>query len=404
VSALAFLLTMLPAPLRAATNQLSCSPTSLTYGIVTVGQTETLLVAVTNNGQARVTISGVSSSNTKFTVAKLKLPLVLAAGASLEVSLTFAPTVPGLVTGQVTFVSNASNPILQLGLGGTGASSEDVTASPGSVSFGNVQVGGTATVPVVLTNTRTWSVTLASLKTIGSEFSVSGAKFPLTLAAKKSVKLNATFQPQVAGLTGGSFFISGPKLNVPLTGTGTSATKAQLTVTPATLNFGNVATGTTETLTAGLSASSGSLTVSSLSSSSSQFAVPGVSFPLTIPAGHEVSLNVTFTPKNNGKTSGTLSFVSNAANSLASEGLSGTGTAPYVSLSWSASKSEVTGYNIYRSTSQKGSYTKINSTLDPDTTYTDTTVVAGTYYYATTAVNSGGKESGYSNQVKVVVP
>jgi hypothetical protein len=35
----------------------------------------------------------------------------------------------------------------------------------------------------------------------------------------------------------------------------------------------------------------------------------------------------------------------------------------------------------------------------------DSTIVDGkTYYYATTAVNSSGKESGYSNRVKIVVP
>jgi fibronectin type 3 domain-containing protein len=63
------------------------------------------------------------------------------------------------------------------------------------------------------------------------------------------------------------------------------------------------------------------------------------------------------------------------------------------------------GYNIYRKASLAGSYAKINSKVDPNTTYTDATVVHGTtYYYATTAVNSKGKESDYSNRVEVVVP
>jgi fibronectin type 3 domain-containing protein len=84
----------------------------------------------------------------------------------------------------------------------------------------------------------------------------------------------------------------------------------------------------------------------------------------------------------------------------------GTGTAAFVSLSWIAStSSEVTGYNIYRKTSPTGSYTRINSKLDPNTNYTDATVIHGTtYYYATTAVNSKGKESEYSSGVEVVVP
>jgi len=405
VIALASLLTMLPARVHAAASHLSGSQTTLRYGRVVLGQTETLIVAVTNNGQANVTVSRVTTSNAKFKVSRLRLPQVLTAGENLEVSVTFAPTATGWAGAQVTFVSNASNPVLSLRAGGTGVTREEVTASPTSVSFGNVGVGGTATLPVVLTNTRAWKITLTSLQTTGSAFSVSGARFPLSLAAGQSVKLKATFKPRVVGLTGGSSFVSGPGLDIPLTGTGTAASASLLTIIPTTLSFGNVSVGTIQTLTAGLIAKGGNVTVSSVASSSSPFAVPGAVFPLTIPAGQEVSLNVTFTPQNTGKTSAMLSFASNAANSPTPEPLAGTGTAPFVILSWSASTSDVTGYNVYRNTSGTGSYTRINSSLDPDTTYTDVGVVGGTtYYYVTTAVNSSGLESGHSNQVRVAVP
>ena len=281
----------------------------------------------------------------------------------------------------------------------------EVIASPASLSFGKVGVGESSTLPVVLINTRPRRVTLKSVQITGRAFSVSGATFPLTLAAGQRVRLNAAFKPEVDGLTDGSLSISGPALRVPLTGTGTSASRPHLAMIPGTLSFGSVSVGTTETLTLGLRASGGSVTISSLSSSSSQFAVPGVAFPLTIPAGEESSLNVTFTPQNDGNKSAKLSLASNAANSPASEPLTGTGTAPYVTLSWNASTSEVTGYNVYRSTSRTGRYSKINANLDPDTTYRDATIVGGsTYFYATTAVNSSGQESSYSNRVEVVVP
>jgi hypothetical protein len=398
------ILVTLPAQLLAGAKQLNCSPTRLGYGRVAVGRAETLLVAVTNSGQASVTISSVTANHSEFKVSKLKLPQVLAAGASLEVSVTYTPSAAGWVGGQLTFVTTASNPTLTLGVGGLGVTTEMVTASPASVAFGNVAVGASSTLPFVLTNKRAQAVTLSSLQITGSAFSVGGAGFPLTLAGGQSVKLNATFRPQAAGLTGGSAFVSGAALNLPFTGTGTAASKRQLTITPATLNFGNAAVGTTETLTAGLNASGGSVTISSVSSSNAEFAVPGVEFPLTIPVGQEVSLNITFTPKNKGKASGTLSFDSNAADSP-SEALAGKGTAPYVSLSWIASSSQVAGYNVYRRASRTGAYAKINSSLDPYTMYTDATVVSGgTYYYATTAVNLSGEESSLSNQVKVAVP
>jgi hypothetical protein len=79
-----------------------------------------------------------------------------------------------------------------------------------------------------------------------------------------------------------------------------------------------------------------------------------------------------------------------------------------VSLAWIASTtSTVIGYNIYQSTVSGSSYTKINSSLilAPVVSYTDTTVQsATTYYYVTTAVDAGGAESIFSNEVSAVIP
>ena len=74
-------------------------------------------------------------------------------------------------------------------------------------------------------------------------------------------------------------------------------------------------------------------------------------------------------------------------------------------LTWDASTSRVVGYNVYRGANPNGPYTKINSTLDPNTSYSDSTVQAGqTYYYLTTAVDKDGVESAYSNQTEAVIP
>jgi uncharacterized membrane protein len=77
-----------------------------------------------------------------------------------------------------------------------------------------------------------------------------------------------------------------------------------------------------------------------------------------------------------------------------------------VALSWTASTSPgVIGYNAYRSTTSGGPYTKLDSSLIPTTNYTDQMVQSGyTYYYVTTAVNSQGQESVYSNQAAATIP
>ncbi len=379
----------------ASTQQLTCAPCTLRFGAVPIGQTETEVAVLANSGQTSVTVSAANLSGTGFSLSNLTLPLVLAAGQSVSLNVTFSPTVTGWTGGKGTITSNASNSKLQLQLGGSGTTSDSLVASPASVSFGQVAIGSSTTVPVVLSNTRTWSLKITAWQMTGNGFSASGPALPFTLNGGQSVTLNLTFAPQTAGISGGSVFVTGPSLSVPLNGTGTTSAAGQLTITPSLLNFGDVTVGTTGTQPITMSAANASVTVTADASSSSQFVLNGVSLPLTIAAGQSLSFNAAFTPTGSGTVSGSLSFTSNASNKQTSESLTGTGTLKQysVNLYWNAS-TNVAGYNVYRSTSSNGSYSKINSSLDPNTAYTDSSVASGaTYYYEATAVNSSGQES-----------
>ena len=76
-----------------------------------------------------------------------------------------------------------------------------------------------------------------------------------------------------------------------------------------------------------------------------------------------------------------------------------------VSLTWSASVDPVIGYNVYRSLTSGGPYSKLNSSLVTITSYIDQTVQSGhTYYYVVTAVDSQQNESAYSNEAAATVP
>ena len=72
-------------------------------------------------------------------------------------------------------------------------------------------------------------------------------------------------------------------------------------------------------------------------------------------------------------------------------------------LAWSPnSEPDIVGYNIYRSTNSGYPYTKLNSTLHPDTTFVDTDItVADAYYYVVTARIKPGSESRYSNEIQI---
>ena len=396
---------LVPTCVAAAAPQLVCTPPSLRFGTVSTGQSETQFVVLTNTGSSSVNVSAITPRGSEFTVSALKLPLTLAAGQSVTLNVAFAPTNTGGSGGKLTFTSNASNPTLLLSMGGTGVSSEAMTAKPATLSFGSVAVGKSATLPVVLTNNRTWNQVLTAFQTVGTGLSVTGPGLPMSLASGQSVTVNVTFTPQSTAVVGGGLFVSGPTLNVPVLGAGAASTVGQLSVGPSSLAFGSVMIGENTTEQALLTATGGPVTVSSASSSSGLFSLPGATFPLVIPAGQSVPVNVVFTPQAAGQFSGTLSLLSNASNSQATEPLSGTGTAPQVSLSWNPSTSQVSGYNIYRRLAPSGSYARLNASLDATTSFVDTGVTAGlTYDYATTAVNSSGLESAYSNQVQIQIP
>lgn len=402
---LTLLAAMLPVYAGAATRQLTCTPSPMRFGAVPIGQSETQIVVLTNTGTTSVTVTANNTTGSEFSVSNPTLPLTLSAGQSVSVNVTFSPTTTGWALGSSTFTSTASNPQLQLQFGGTGAKTAGVTASPSSLSFGQITVGSSSTLPVVLTNTRSFNVTLSALQLSGAGFSVSGAAFPVTLSAGQSITLNLTFTPLSASTSSGSAFVTGPSLNVPLNGTGTVTTAGQLTITPSSVNFGNVSVGTTETQPITMSATGSSVTVSSDASSSAQFVLNGASLPFTIAAGQSLSFNVAFTPQTSGTVSGSLSFTSNASTSQTVESLTGDGTTQTysVNLYWNAS-TDVSGYNVYRSTASNGTYAKINTALDPSTAYTDNGVAAGaTYYYEATAVNSSGQESALSTPPVVAV-
>ena len=391
------------------TGQLTTNPTSLIFGSVQLGNSQTLAATLTNSGAASLTISAVSTSSS-FVVSGLSLPITLSASQSASFGVTFSPTSSGTVAGGMTITSNASNPTVTVPLSGTGITPGQVVASPTSLSFGSVAVGSSASLSQTLTNSGGSTLTISQITPGGTGFGMSGIVLPLSLAAGQSTTFSVSFAPQSGGSLAGNLAVSSTgsnsSLSVPLSGTG--SLPGQLTLSPMSLNFGSVVVGTTQSQSGVLSAGSSAITVSSVGVSGSQFSVSGISLPVTIASGGSVSFQVAFAPQTAGAASSNITFVSNAANSPTVQSLSGTATAPQhsVALSWNTStSSDVMGYNIYRGTVSGGPYTRINSSLTTAPYSTDSTVQGGqTYYYVTTAVDSTGMESTYSNQVQALIP
>lgn len=182
------------------------------------------------------------------------------------------------------------------------------------------------------------------------------------------------------------------------------AQTSTLTASPSSIAFGQVIIDSTSSKSVTLTNTGAAPLTVSQATASANFSVDTSQLPFALAPGQNATISVAFAPKASGNLSGTATFTTDIAGS-AKVTLTGTGLHA-VDLSWNASTGpNVVGYNVYRSQISGGPYTKINTSLVPGTTYVDTTVQkCQTYYYVTTAVNSSGVESTYSNEVKIVVP
>ena len=282
-----------------------------------------------------------------------------------------------------------------------------LTATPSSISFGNVIVNKSRTQTVTLTNTGDSSLKITQDKVTGTGFSIKGLSLPLTLAAGQSTTFQVTFAPAATYSVTGSILIAigdpaCPAATVTLSGTGITR---HISLRPISTFFGRNIVGSKSTLPVFLyNTGTGSVTISEATVTGTGFSISGLSLPLTLAAGQDTNFSVTFAPTAAGRVTGSVSIVSNAANLLINEPLAGTGIHA-VNLSWEASTSLVAGYNVYRGRVSGGPRRKMNSSLVTETAYTDTAVHTGrTYYYVTTAVDSSGNESAYSNEVQASIP
>ncbi len=220
-------------------------------------------------------------------------------------------------------------------------SAGQLVVNPSTVNFGSVQIGGSVSQSVVLSNALSSNLTISQATVSGTGFAFSGLGMPATLAPGQSVSLTTTFAPQSGGtVTGGlSLAYSFPKTKARgkgspnsngtatlyLTGTGTSP--GQLTANPSSLNFANVQVGGSLTLMDSLTNTGGaSVTILQASVTGTGFGMSGLNVPLTLNPGASVTFSAVFTPQSATNASGSITVTSDAFNTPLTVPLSGTGT------------------------------------------------------------------------------
>ncbi len=343
-----------------APGTLESSPSSLGFGSVTIGSSQSVSEKLTNTGGSTVTISQIGSSGTGFSVSGITASVTLTAGQSVSFSVSFKPVASGSASGNLTVTSSSSNPTLTIPLTGTGVTPGALASNPATLSFGNVTVGSNQSLSETVTNTGGTSVTISQVGISGSGFTLSGITAPVTLSSGQSATFNVTFTPTTAGSSSGSVTItsngSNPTLTIGLSGTGVAP--GVLGSNPTSLSFGNVTVGSNQSLSETVTNTGGtSVTISQVGVSGSGFTLSGITAPLTLSAGQSATFSVTFTPTTAASASGSVTITSNGSNPTLTMPLSGTGTAAVGQLAVSPTTLAIGSVVVGTSGSASGSLT-----------------------------------------------
>jgi hypothetical protein len=308
------------------TGVLSASSGSVSFGNTAVGSTATLTASLTNTGLAAVNISQATISGTGFTVMGASPAGSVGVGQSVTVTIQFAPQTTGAASGMFTVTSDASNSPASVALTGMGTQ-PGISVAPPSLSFGSVNVGSSASQNVTVTNASSGIITVSGVTSTGAGITVNGV-FPQTLNAGANATFEVQFAPAVTGNVSGSVSIANTAPGSPtiLAVSGTGA-QAQIAVNPSSVNFGNVATGDTNSQPIQISnGGTATLTISQVTMTGGGNGFGTIlSTPLAIQPGKSASFNATLTPSSTGTFSGSISLVSNAPNSPLTINLTGAG-------------------------------------------------------------------------------
>ena len=236
---------------------------------------------LTNNSTFSINGSQITTSG-PFTVLNSNGCTTIAAGASCTINVIFTPTALGAATG--TLSANAGATSLLSALTGTGI--PDLAFSLSNLTFGSLDVGGSASQSFSVTNTASGvvPVTLPNVTTLtptATEFGLT-TNCPARLGVGASCTATVTFSPTTTGAATGTITdAANGATPASLTGNGIDFTIAAVNKAGATSTSGSVIAGdnvTFYTLTTPLAGFANPLTLSCNSS------VPGSTCTVASPS------------------------------------------------------------------------------------------------------------------------
>jgi hypothetical protein len=312
---------------------LAFSPTTLSFGNVSISDTATVSVLFKNYRDTSLSITSLQingTNATNFSVATTGFNL--APFDSLRRDVRFSPDASGGFSAQL--IANGNFGQLSLDLSGNGVI-PDIDVDPLNIAYGNVRVADSVSANIIITNVGVGNLKIIAISIDPEYFAVSHFSLPHIIAPFTSDTISAVFKPDSAGSFNGSVQILSndpdeSTITVTLDGTGIAA---KISAGSDTLDVGSVNV-LSDTLVQVLISNLGNDTLFVASGSvldpQNLFSLTGGQFPFQIaPGGAPRSVEIAYAPLSAGVHSATLRLVNNdPKRSIFDVPVRGTGIAP----------------------------------------------------------------------------
>jgi hypothetical protein len=165
-------------------------------------------LTINNPGPCPLTINDIIGSGDFIAPSVLSYPLVVASGASIDVTVRFAPSSYGAHVGTITVVSSdpASPNVVHVSGAAPAPKANLIIANRGN--FGKACVGSFVDEPLIITNSHSCTLTVSAIVSSSPDFLVPEVlSYPITIAPGNSLPVPIRFQPGGFGSKSGSITV-----------------------------------------------------------------------------------------------------------------------------------------------------------------------------------------------------
>jgi uncharacterized membrane protein YgcG len=303
---------------------IALTPASLTFGNTLVGQPsapQSITIANIGGEPSPLTSETVTGD---FSISANTCASSLAPNSSCTVSILFTPTASGTRSGQLTVVDAVGTQIASLS--GSGQTVATDVLSPSTLAFGSQQLGTvSAAQQVTLTNNGDQPLTSIAVSVTGGDFNAVN-NCGTVLQGHGSCSIAVTYSPSVAKSETATLVVADEfrTQNVALSGTG--LTPPGVSASPTSINFGDLAVGSTSSPQTVTVTNSGGYALASLTVTvTSGFAIASNNCAVTLAVASNCQIAVAFSPAAAGNLTGTLTVAASNLPQPLAIALSGSG-------------------------------------------------------------------------------